>query len=416
MKKSNVENRPLVWYNYCIITKLKLLERVKDLKKKFILLFLFLSFALLLFNKESSAKQKNYVVSPKTAVSGNYKKSKSLNKNTRHYFMLRYYMDQLEKNGGGKLTIKKGTYTITNILYVPSNVTIQFEDGVKFVKSKKVGNAEFKAADGIFQVVPYKLSQKTRKGKGYSGSKNVKFIGKGKVTFDLKNIKDSKAIVTAHCQNVLVENITFLNMNTGHFLEVDATKNLTVRNCTFKGVAAGSPYTKEAINIDTPDPLTGGVNLTWSSLDRTPESDVLIENCTFSNLQRGIGTHKYSQKKSNGQWSINCYHENITIQNNTFSNIKDTAIFMLNWKSVKILENTFLKCNLCMNFRGVQAPVDIYHNDFGDSTVVQTFQGSKNTIYYMGYTSPGKGSEYSPIYNNLGFTDLYQLLELNNRT
>ncbi len=386
------------------------------MKKKITLLFLILAFAFVLFNQKAYAKQKNFIVGPKTAVTGKYKKSQSLNKKTRHYFMLRSYMDKLEKNGGGKLTIKKGTYTITNILYVPSNVTIQFNNGVKFIKSKNTGKARIKAADGIFQVVPYKLSQKKRKGKGYDGSINVKFIGKGKVTFDLKNIKNSKAIVTAHCQNVLIDNITFLNMNTGHFLEVDATKNLTVRNCTFEGVAAESPYTKEAINIDTPDPLTGGVNLSWSSLDRTPESDVLIEKCTFSNLQRGIGTHKYSQKELNGKWAINCYHENITIQNNTFSNIKNTGIFMLNWKSVKILENTFLKCNLCMNFRGVQAPVDIYHNDFGDSDVVQTFRGDKKLIYYMAYKSPGKGSDYSPIYNNLSFTDLDGLLELNNRS
>lgn len=380
----------------------------------FLLLMMFTSVLFLSYNN-ASAKKKNYTISTKTKVKGNYVKSKDLNKQTKHYFMLRYYMDKLEKNGGGTLTIKKGTYKITNILYVPSNVTIRFQNGVKFIKTKNVGKARFKAADGIFQVVPYKLSQKVRKGTGYGGSKNVKFIGKGKVTFDLKNIKNSKAIVTAHCQNVLIENITFLNMNTGHFLEVDATKKLTVRNCTFNGVAAESPYTKEAINIDTPDPLTGGVNLSWSSLDRTPESDVLIEKCTFCNLQRGVGTHKYSQKELNGEWAINCYHENITIQNNTFSNIKDTGIFMLNWKSVKILENTFLKCNLCMNFRGVQSPVDIYHNDFGDSDIVQTFRGDKKLIYYMGYHSPGKGNEYSPIYNNLGFTDLDGLLELNNR-
>ena len=387
------------------------------MKKRILFLSLFLlTCVLFLSNHVASAKKKNFTVSTKTSVKGNYVKSKDLNKQTKHYFMLRYYMDRLEKNGGGKLTIKKGTYKITNILYVPSNVTIQFQNGVKFVKTKNVGKARFKAADGIFQVVPYKLSQKPRKGKGYAGSKNVRFIGKGKVTFDLKNIKNSKAIVTAHCQNVLIDNIIFLNMNTGHFLEVDATKDLIVRNCTFKGVDAKSPYTKEAINIDTPDPLTGGVNLSWSSLDRTPESNVLIEKCTFSNLQRGIGTHKYSQKEENGKWTLNCYHENITIQNNTFSDIKNTGIFMLNWKSVKILENKFSRCNLCMNFRGVQSPVDIFHNDFGDSDVVQTFRGDKNLIYYMGYKSPGKGNCYSPIYNNLGFTDLDGLLKLNDRT
>lgn len=385
------------------------------MKRKFVFYFMILVAAVAIFGKGADAKNKDYVVNPNTAVSGKYAKSQDLNKQTRHYFMLRYYMDQLEKNGGGTLTLKKGTYSITNILYVPSNVTIRFCDGVKLVKTKNVGNARFKAADGIFQVVPYKLSQRTRKGTGYSGSKNVKFIGEGNVTIDLKYVKNSKAIVTAHCQNVEIENITFLNMNTGHFLEVDATKNLTVRNCVFRGVSSKSPYTKEAINIDTPDPVTGGVNLSWSSLDKTPESGVVIENCLFQNLQRGIGTHKYSQKKSGGKWSVNCYHTDITIQNNEFSDIKDTGIFMLNWKSVKVIENIFTNNKLCMNFRGVQAPVEILHNDFGSSEVVQTFRGDKKEIYYMGYKSPGKGSVYSPIYNNLGFTTLAELLQQNSR-
>lgn len=382
--------------------------------RKTMFFFVLLFCSALFFSVPSShAKNKNYTVTPKSKVLGNYSKSKSYNKYTRHYFMLRSYMDKLEKNGGGKLTIKKGTYTITNILYVPSNVTIQFNDGVKFIKSKKVGKALIKAADGIFQVVPYKLSQKKKKVTGYNGSKNVKFIGKGTVTFDLKKIKNAKAIVTGHCQNILIDNLTFLNMNTGHFLEVDATKNLTVQNCTFRGVSDASPYTKEAINIDTPDPVTGGVNLHWSSLDRTPESDVLIQNCTFSDLQRGIGTHKYSQLQVNGVWSLNCYHENITIQNNTFTNIKNTGIFMLNWKSVKLLQNEFDSCALCLNFRGVQAPVEILKNDFGDCDVVQTFRGDKKYIYYMAYKSPGKGDCYSPIYNNLGFTTLFELLDKN---
>lgn len=363
-------------------------------------------------NATTVEAKKNYVVSPNTKVSGKYAKSPDLNKQTKHYFMLRYYMDQLEKSGGGTLTLKKGTYTITNILYVPSNVTIRFKDGVKIVKSKNVGNAKFKAADGVFQVVPYRLSQKKRKGKKYAGSKNVKFKGEGKVTIDLKYVKNSKAIVTAHCQNVEIDNIIFLHMNTGHFLEVDATKNLHVTNCTFSDASTSTPYTKEAINIDTPDPVTGGVNLSWSSLDRTPNMGVTIEKCTFINLQRGIGTHKYSQKKSGGKWAINCYHQNLTIQNNTFKNMKDTGVFMLNWKNVTLQENQFDSCKLCVNFRGTQTPVKILNNNFGTSTVAQAF-GKDQHLYDKGYKSPGKGSCYSPIYNELGFATLPELLVMN---
>jgi hypothetical protein len=36
--------------------------------------------------------------------------------------LLRSYLERLEKNGGGKLILKKGTYKITNTLYIPSNV------------------------------------------------------------------------------------------------------------------------------------------------------------------------------------------------------------------------------------------------------------------------------------------------------
>ena len=101
------------------------------------------------------------------------------------------------------------------------------------------------------------------------------------------------------------------------------------------------------------------------------------------------------------------------LRNNTFTDIKDTGIFMLNWKNITLQENVFENCNLCLNFRGSQAPVNISQNNFGDSEVVQTFGGNKQLIYYMGYKSPGKGSCYSPIYNQLGFTTLPELLDRN---
>ena len=100
----------------------------------------------LLSQKDAAAAKKNYTVSPDAKVLGRYAKSQDLNKQTKHYFMLRYYMDKLEKNGGGTLTLKKGTYSITNILYVPSNVTIRLKDGVRIVKTTNVGKARFQPA------------------------------------------------------------------------------------------------------------------------------------------------------------------------------------------------------------------------------------------------------------------------------
>ena len=77
-----------------------------------LLLFLTILFCGFMTNGEKTEAKKNYTVTPNTKVSGRYAKSGDLNRQTKHYFMLRYYMDQLEKNGGGTLTLKKGTYSI----------------------------------------------------------------------------------------------------------------------------------------------------------------------------------------------------------------------------------------------------------------------------------------------------------------
>ena len=46
----------------------------------------------------------------------------------------------MEKAGGGTLTIKKGTYYISNAIYVPSNTKVVFENGVVFKKNKQNRN------------------------------------------------------------------------------------------------------------------------------------------------------------------------------------------------------------------------------------------------------------------------------------
>lgn len=381
------------------------------MKKRFYLfLLLFIaSLSLVLVGNTSEAKQKNYTISPNSKILKPYTKSPNVNKNTKHWFLIKSYLEKMEKNGGGTLTLKKGTYKISNSVYTPSNTTIILKDGVKIVKHNKVGKAAFKATQSIFQVTTPKLSKKKKKAKGYNGARNVSIIGEGNATIDLKFIKDSKGIIVAHCQNVTIENINFKNMHTGHFLEIDAAKNVNIKNCRFSKVHAKSPENKEAINIDTPDLNTGGLTLNWSNPDKTPNNTVTIENCKFTDLKRGIGTHKYSQKKANGTWSVNCYHENIVIQNNTFTNIKDTGIFMMNWKGATVSNNVFTNNKYCLNFRGVQKPLTLSGNQVINSEVTQSFGGKKGLIYNKGYTNTQSGSLYSPIYNDIGVSTVEEL-------
>jgi hypothetical protein len=75
--------------------------------------------------------------------------------------------------------VKKGNYDITNILCIPSNVTLILEDGVTIRKSAKTGTTEMKPTKSIFQLIkPSKLSSKKYYAK-YNGEKNIKIIGKG---------------------------------------------------------------------------------------------------------------------------------------------------------------------------------------------------------------------------------------------
>ena len=54
---------------------------------------------------------------------------------TKSYYTIRSYMELFEKCGGGTLRLTSGVYSVTNTIFVPSNVTIILDNGAKIVKS-----------------------------------------------------------------------------------------------------------------------------------------------------------------------------------------------------------------------------------------------------------------------------------------
>ncbi len=322
-----------------------------------------------------------------------YTKSDYYNKKTKNYFTIRSYMEKFQKAGKGTLVLKKGTYTITNTIQVPSNVTIIFEKGVKIVKGKKTGVKKMPPAITIFQFIkPSKAKKKAVYG-GHDGEKNIHLVGKGGVSVNLKNRKGNIAIVIGHNQNVTIDNITFMNMNTGHFIEMDASKDVSIRKCTFKNVKKGSDYVKEAINLDTPDKTTKGFNNAWSKYDKTPNENILIENCRFTNLGRAIGTHKYS---ANGDAQI--YHTGIILRGNRIQNMKwDSPIRVMNWKDAVIENNTIssVKQSGKSDTRGilVSGAVNITIKNNKISKVGRAIQ-------CIAWKNSGPGSQYPITYNS----------------
>lgn len=285
-----------------------------------------------------TGQAKTYTITPKTKPCDNTARARAYNKHTKHYWMIRSYLTKISKQKGGKLVFKKGTYKIPNTLYVPSNTKLVLKDGVVLKKTKKTASKALTPASSMFQFIRISRAKKKKVYGGYGGEKNISITGEGSATIDLCGIdmgnKAVIAIIMGHNQNVTIKNVMFKNMRYGHMIEMDASKNVTIENCTFAGHKTSGSYNKEAINLDTPDSKRSGFKSQWSKMDGTPNEDVTITNCRFRDLETGIGTHRYTGGS---------YHTDVSIRNCAFEK-NQTAVRVLNWKNATVADNTFTDC------------------------------------------------------------------------
>lgn len=344
------------------------------------------------------AKDNNFEITPNSPTfKNNMINRPSYNENTKHYYLIRSYLEELDSRGGGTLTLKAGTYNISNALYVPSNTTIIL-DGATLKKIDKTGVSSLVPSKSIFQLIsPSHKSEGVKFGE-YNGEHNIKIIGKNKATIDLSFIPDSLGIVIGHNSNIEVTGINFINMNGGHFIELDASKDVTIKSNVFKGSVAYGNLSKEAINIDTPDKLTNGWDSTWTKYDKTPNFNISIENNLFSNLDRAIGTHKYSQGK---------YHTNIYIRNNTIEKTRSDSIRIMNWKNT-IIENNIIRDidSTKSNVRGILASGAI-----NPTIKKNTFINMPRAMQFFPTKNSGAGSEYEITYNDLNWMNKNDLAD-----
>ncbi|MBQ0139079.1 MAG: right-handed parallel beta-helix repeat-containing protein [Kurthia sp.] len=380
----------------------------KQLKLLVLFSALFLIFSVWGF-KGKDAQAKTYTVTTNSKpINKTYTTYSTYNKNTKNYYVFRALMETLEKSGGGKIIVKKGTYTLTNTIYVPSNVTIELSNGVVIKKAKKAGASSIGLSSSLFQLIAPSKSNKDGAVGSYSGTKNVKIYSKGRATIDLQKVYNSIAIIMGHNQNVTIQNIDFKNMNSGHFIEMDASKKVVVNNSTFKNSTASANYVKEAINLDTPDKFTGGFSSNWSKFDRTANMDVTIKNSVFDGLDRAIGTHKYSGKgKINGKVYTSKPHKDIKIINNKISNTRNDAIRVNNWYKPVIKGNHFNKIGQGNSgLRGVLVSGATYPVIENNS-----FENVGRAVQFLAWKNPGKltDTKYDIIYNKLTKANLASL-------
>lgn len=210
------------------------------------------------------------------------------------------------------VVVPEGTYYPSYVLRVYSNTTIDLR-GVTLVRAGAgAGNMlRVGSEDGV-----------NTGAEGYV-YENVRVFGG---TFD-GNYGENTMIKAFHTRGFTMDDVTLLHEKEGHMTEFAGVDGLTIRGCTFQDqqLSPGN-YGYEAIQIDVLHPF----HIANGRCEDLPVSNVLIENCTFDDMPRAVGSHTSVH---------NVPHNNIVIRNNCFTNMTSIAIQGLNWTNVNISRN-----------------------------------------------------------------------------
>lgn len=356
---------------------------------------------------------KSFSITPSSApLNGDFLNFSTYNSKTKNYYAIRSYLEYFEKHSGCTLSLKKGTYNVTNVLYIPSDSTVKLLDGVVINKTSSTGTSKLKASATLFALCAPSKANKKDAYKAYSGVHDVKILGYKTATVNMKNtLKDkiSVSVVLCHNKNVTISGINFTNLKYGHFIEMDASKNVLIQNCKFSNqVHSLETSPSECINIDTPDSATNGFHQTWAKNDCYPDEDVKIINCSFNNVQRGLGTHQYSENK---------YHKNITIKDCSFKKCVYGGIYAMNWKNTFIENNTFNGIGKDTNGKSILSQSITSKSRVlffaGCSNGLKVTGNSFSNCYQVGAVSSHTANGFKTIYNSISDNEFEEMVKNN---
>ena len=224
-----------------------------------------------------------------------------------------------------RIYFPKGEYHINTTLNIFSNTELYLDEKTTLVQDAPKGQNIVKAGD---------FSQKHIL---YNGFRNIKIDG-GK--WDMQ-FNGSCAMRFGHCTNLSINNINITKILNAHHIEAAAVHTLSITDSTFTSSLRRGSNSCEAIQLDI---LHDSKHFPgFEEFDDTPNKNVTISGCTFSNLHSGIGTRSAVVSK---------YFDNVVIENNKFENIREKAISCFNYKNSKIINNTFTNVNsgICFEY------------------------------------------------------------------
>ncbi len=264
------------------------------------------------------------------------------------------------------ISLPKGVYYANSSLNVYSNTKIDF-NGSTVYRGRGVDGAIVRF--GRKSEADYAA---------YDGFKNIVITN---AILDAQENGTGSYIRFAHAEDVQITNITFTNSkNVHHLLTFAACNNITVDNCVFSNmnVADINKYNCEAIQIDV---IKEEYFSDYGKYDATPTKNVSVTNCTFKNLQRGLGSHT---------GVAGHYFENMTFENNYFENITGYAIRATAYRHSKINNNVIKNCGSGILFGNVTAEnLGNFCAAFnsGDQVITKTYSEIKNNTIDLVDTS-----------------------------
>ncbi len=238
-------------------------------------------------------------------------------------------LDYARDNASDKLQIKvfvpAGEYRISKTLKIYSNTWLYLEDGAVIKKCFNSGC----------------MLKNTKQfgGGGYDADRNIIIEGgtwDGN-TSEYNGMEYFSNIRIGHARNIIFKDTKVCNNKNGHHLELGGIEGLTIDGCSFSGYTGS--LQKEAVQLDVMN--NAELFVEYEPFDDTATNNVVIKNCKFTDLCRGIGSHSAVLGK---------YYTNTIIKNNTFKNIRGVCIIMYNHKNCTIQDNVMSKVGMGIDF------------------------------------------------------------------
>ena len=220
------------------------------------------------------------------------------------------------------VTVTPGEYRMTKSAVLASDMTLDLT-GVTLLNAN--------AGKGNIFISP----NRDRTGKdytGYSALENCTLRG-GTLDYAPGNTNGSCLLRLAHCKNVTVDGMAFLNNTDSHHAELAAGYNVRFVNCLFSGQTNQTESSAEALQIDILEKNRHFAN--FPAYDGTMNQKITVEDCTFQDLICGVGTRNAFAGR---------YQKGITIRGNTFRRLQGTAIVCTNYVDAVIEKNTITDC------------------------------------------------------------------------